>query len=206
MKTLRQIFSGLHVRAVRNAIISDLKLKQAGENGALRIILFCMIIFLTASSVPGGKVVMTDWMRMQAEREFFYFQIRKKPFSEELLRECIAYEGIKYPDVVLLQSKLETGYYTSDIFLKGNNLFGMKYPSYRPTVASGTYKEHARYLHWSDSVIDYAIWQRWYMSLGYHIGEYDDDDFYLVFLKCIPYAEDPRYIPKLVKLSDGDLT
>lgn len=206
MKTLSQVLSGLQGRAVCNAIISDLKLKQAADSGYLRIVLFSMIILLSSFEVPGGRVVMTEWMQQQAEREFFYFEVRQRPFSEDLLKECLAYEGIKYQDIVILQSYLETGHYTSDIFLNGNNLFGMKYPSYRPTVATGTYKGHAKYLHWSDSVIDYAMWQRWYMSLGYRIGEDSDNDFYLVFLKCIPYAEDKRYISKLVTLSHGDFT
>ena len=206
MKTLSEIYSGLQVRSVCNAIISDLRLKQAADSGLLRIILFCMIILLNSFAVPGGRIAMTEWMKQQAERDFFYFEVRHKPFSENLLKECLEYEGIKYQDVVLLQSKLETGYYTSDIFLKGNNLFGMKYPAHRPTVATGTYNGHSKYLHWSDSVIDYAIWQRWYMSLGYRIGEDTDNDFYLVFLKCIPYAEDKSYIAKLVTLSQGDFT
>ena len=193
--------------AVCNAIIRDLRLKQAADSGYLRIIIFSVVILLSSFEVPGGRIVMTEWMQQQAEREFFYFDVRQRPFSEDLLKECLAYEDIKYQDVVLLQSRLETGNYTSDIFLKGNNLFGMKYPSIRPTVATGTYKGHSKYLHWSDSVIDYALWQRWYMSLGYRIGEdVADNDFYLVFLKCIPYAEDRRYIPKLVALSQMDLT
>lgn len=54
-------------------------------------------------------------------------------------------------------------------------------------------------------MIDYALWQKWYLSQGYRIEGNDDNDFYLVFLKCIPYAEDKNYIPKLVKLSKGDL-
>jgi hypothetical protein len=82
----------------------------------------------------------------------------------------------------------------------------MKYPGRRPTVAAGIYKQHARYTHWSDSVMDYALWQKYYLSRGYKIGGSEDNDFYLVFLKSIPYAEDPRYISKLVKLSRKDLT
>jgi len=108
--------------------------------------------------------------------------------------------------MVLLQSQLETGYYTSDIFLNGNNCFGMRFPNRRPTVATGTYKEHARYSHWSDSVIDYGLWQNWYLSRGYRIEGSNDDAFYLVFLKCVHYATDPRYVSKLVEMSQKDLT
>ena len=149
---------------------------------------------------------MTEEMKYQAERSLFYFQVRHEPFSEELLEKCLRIEGVKYQDVVILQSRLETGYFTSDIFLNGNNLFGMRYPTRRPTVATGIYKGHAQYAHWSDSVVDYAMWQRYYLSRGYRLGGEIDDDFYLVFLKSIPYAEDPRYVPKLVKMSLGDLT
>lgn len=149
---------------------------------------------------------MTEGMKYQAEKSLFYFQIRYEPFSEELLIKCLEYEGVLYQDIAILQSRLETGYFKSDIFLNGNNLFGMRYPSRRPTVATGIYKEHAKYAHWSDSVIDYALWQKYYLSRGYRLEGEIDRDFYLVFLKCIPYAEDPRYVPKLVKMSQGDLT
>jgi len=145
-------------------------------------------------------------MKSQAERAFFYYQIRYMSFSEELLVKCLEYEGVRFPDIVLLQSRLETGFYSSDIFLNANNLFGMKYPTRRPTVATGTYKEHAKYAHWSDSVIDYVLWQEYYQSRGYMIEDGGDNESYLVFLKCIPYAQDPRYISKLVTLSRGDLT
>ncbi|MDM8001391.1 MAG: glucosaminidase domain-containing protein [Bacteroidota bacterium] len=165
-----------------------------------------MTFFLNSYAVPGGMPAMTEEMQLRAEKDLFYFQVRYLPFSEDLLIKCLEYEGIKYQEVVLLQSRLETGYYTSDIFLNGNNLFGMKYPTQRPTVATGTYRDHAKYEHWSDSVIDYALWQQYYISRGYRIGEGEDTDFYLVFLKVIPYAEDKRYVSKLVLLSDGDFT
>ncbi len=42
--------------------------------------------------------------------------------------------------------------------------------------------------------------------MGYRIGGGNDSDFYLVFLNCIPYAADPRYISKLVALSQSDVT
>lgn len=149
---------------------------------------------------------MTEEMKYQTEKSFFYFQVRSEPFSEDLLKKCLEYEGVLYQDIVILQSRLETGYFTSDIFLNGNNLFGMRYPSRRPTVATGIYKEHAQYAHWSDSVIDYVLWQRYYQSRGYRLEGEIDSGFYLVFLKSIPYAEDPRYVPKLVALSQRDLT
>lgn len=186
--------------------IRNLKLKASSNRSATRVILLSMIFFVGTIEVPGGMPLITEEMKSQTERAFFYYQIRYMSFSEELLVKCLEYEGVKFPDIVLLQSRLETGFYSSDIFLNANNLFGMKYPSRRPTVATGTYKEHAKYDHWSDSVVDYVLWQEYYQSRGYMIEEGGDNDSYLVFLKCIPYAQDPRYISKLVTLSQGDLT
>jgi len=206
MKTLRQISSGLGVVAGCNTAIRNLRLKLATKNGFSRVILLCTAFFLNSFTVPGGSPAMTEDMEHRAEKSLFYFQVRHLPFSEDLLIKCLEYEGIRYQDVVLLQSRLETGYYTSDIFLNGNNLFGMRYPERRPTVATGVYKEHASYAHWSDSVIDYALWQEYYISRGYRIGEGEDSDFYLLVLKSIPYAEDKRYVSKLVTLSGGDIT
>lgn len=206
MKTFRQISSGLGVVAGCNTAIRKLKFRLPAGRDTLRTILLGTIFLIAASEVPGGKPAMTEDMQLRAEKDLFYFQVRYLPFSEELLIKCLELEGIKYQDVVLLQSRLETGYYTSDIFLNGNNLFGMKYPAFRPSVATGVYKDHARYEHWSDSVIDYALWQQYYISRGYRLGEGQDSDFYLVFLKSIPYAEDKRYVSKLVQLSQGDIT
>jgi len=206
MKTLSQISSGLHLAARCLKSFWNLKSKELSNKSVTRILILCIVFFIVTFEVPGGKPWMTEEMRLQSERAFFYYQIRYLPFSEDLLKKCLDYEGVKYQDIAILQSRLETGNYSSDIFMNGNNLFGMKYPSLRPTVAVGIYREHAKYAHWSDSVIDYALWQEWYLSLGYRIGGGDDNDFYLVFLKCIPYAEDPRYVPKLVKLSQRDMT
>ncbi|MFZ2285467.1 MAG: glucosaminidase domain-containing protein [Bacteroidales bacterium] len=206
MKTFKQISSGLGVGSGCDTIIRKLKTRLTTESAAPRIILLGVIFLLNSYLVPGGSPAMTKEMKYREERSLFYFQIRYEPFSEELMLKCLEYEGVLYQEIALLQARLETGYYTSDIFLNGNNLFGMRYPSRRPTVATGVYKEHARYSHWSYSVIDYAMWQKYYLSRGYRLEGEIDSDFYLVLLKSIPYAEDPRYISKLVTLSEGDLT
>jgi hypothetical protein len=206
MKTFNKISSGLTGTILLRNRIQDLHYILVKFHSTTRFILICIIFLLSSFKVPGGKAVMTEEMRFQTERAFFYYQIKDQPFSEDLLKKCIYYERIEYQDIVILQSQLETGYYTSDIFLNGNNCFGMRFPKRRPTVATGTYKEHAQYSHWSDSVIDYALWQKYYLSRGYRIGEGNDDAFYLVFLNCVHYAADPRYVSKLVEMSQKDLT
>ena len=205
MKTFKHISSGFRVVS-ESCPAWSLKLRKVANRSATRVIILGMIFLLGSVEVPGGRAMMTEVMRSQSDRSFFYYQLRHMPFSEDLLKKCLEYEGILYQDIVILQSRLETGYFTSDIFLNANNLFGMRYPSRRPTVATGIYKEHAKYAHWSDSVIDYALWQKYYLSRGYRLESEIDSDFYLLFLNCIPYAEDPRYVPKLVALSQRDMT
>ncbi|MRS02577.1 hypothetical protein EG832_05035 [bacterium] len=206
MKTIKQISSGLRVASVFRRHLLKLRLNPTPGGSAARVIMLGIVFLLNSYMVPGGSPVMTEEMELRAEKDFFYYEIRYQPFSEDLLIKCLEFEGVLYPDIAILQSRLETGYFTSDIFLNGNNLFGMRYPIRRPTVATGIYKEHAQYAHWSDSVIDYALWQKYYLSRGYRLEGEIDSDFYLVLLKSIPYAEDPRYVPKLVKMSQGDLT
>ena len=206
MKTIRQISSGLRVASGFRKLSRNLKLNPTTGGSAARVILLGMIFLLNSYMVPGGSPLMTEEMELRADKDFFYYEIRYQPFSEDLLIKCLEFEGVLYPDIAILQSRLETGYFTSDIFLNGNNLFGMRYPMRRPTVATGIYKEHAQYDHWSDSVIDYVLWQKYYLSRGYKLEGEIDSEFYLVILKSIPYAEDPRYIPKLVEMSRGDLT
>lgn len=206
MKTITQISSGFKVALRYWKLIRDLKLNPVPIGYAARVILLGLIFLLNTNLVPGGSPVMTEEIKLRAEKYLFYFDIKHQPFSEDLLKKCLEFEGVLYQDIVILQSRLETGYFTSDIFINANNLFGMRYPIHRPTVATGTYKEHAQYAHWTDSVIDYALWQKYYLSRGYRLENEIDSDFYLLFLNCIPYAEDPRYISKLVTLSRGDLT
>jgi hypothetical protein len=201
--TISSVLTGTRVLAkkIENLIHDDVRL-----NTAMRGIFVCLLFFLCSYEVPGGKLIMTGELRFQAERDQFYYLIRDEPFSEDLLKKCLYYERIRYQDIVLLQAQLETGNFTSDIFLNGHNCFGMKYPDRRPTVATGIYKEHAQYNYWFESVIDYALWQEWYMSLGYRIEGNNDSSFYLVFLNCVRYARDPRYVSKLVEMQQRDMT
>lgn len=168
----------------------------------MKYFLIIILFFLNNKVINNRIVPITEYHIFEAERLLFYNDIKNADFSEELLKKCMYYERIKYPDVVLTQAQLETGFYTSDIFRNGNNCFGMKYPQYRETIAIGIYQGHAKYNYWWESVIDYAMWQDWYLKLGYKINTDEDDDFYLVFLRCVRYAEDPKYIHKLVNIKE----
>lgn len=96
---------------------------------------------------------------------------------------------LEHPDIVMAQCILESGEFTSDIFINGNNCLGMKVPGQRPTFAVGVYRNHAKFRSWHDCIADYALWQSAY-------GRGLSDDAYLALLDRI-YAEDGSYAGKL---------
>ena len=114
-------------------------------------------------------------------------------FSEENLERRIKEMGIAYPDVVLAQAKIETGYFTSEIFRENNNMFGMKVAKQRETTAIGENRNHAQYTSWIQSLIDYKLWQ------DKMIHKARTKHAYLNYLKR-NYAEDKDYITKIKKL------
>lgn len=96
---------------------------------------------------------------------------------------------LEHPDIVMAQCILESGEFTSDIFINGNNCLGMKVPGQRPTFAVGVYRSHARFRSWHDCIADYALWQSIY-------GRGLSDDAYLALLDRV-CAEDGSYARKL---------
>jgi uncharacterized FlgJ-related protein len=112
-------------------------------------------------------------------------------FSESRMIHLAKSLGIKYIDIMVAQSRIETGWYTSKIFIHNKNLFGMKLPERRSTTAIGSNRGHAQYTSWQQSVADYKIWQskvliknksrRKYLS---YIGRnYAENDNYLTMIK-----------------------
>lgn len=96
---------------------------------------------------------------------------------------------LEHPDIVMAQCILESGEFTSSLFVEGNNCLGMKVPGQRPTFAVGTCRGHARFKSWHDCLSDYAVWQSIY---GRGLSTSD----YLALLDRI-YAEDGSYAAKL---------
>lgn len=112
------------------------------------------------------------------------------PFSEENLMIVIKSLGIRFADVVVSQARLETGNFKSRSFTEANNLFGMKVAKSRLTTACGKLFGHARYSHWSLSVVDYALFQSTFAR------KIRTKKGYLRYLQR-NYAEDKSYISKL---------
>ena len=97
------------------------------------------------------------------------------------LYEEIRRNGIQYPKIVLAQAILETGWFRSSVCRNKHNLFGLTNPQ------TGKYYE---FDHWTESVRAY------YTKVQY---KYKGGN-YLLWLKEIGYAEDPRYIQAVSRI------
>lgn len=102
---------------------------------------------------------------------------------------------VKYPHIVLSQSIIESGNYTSKIFLENNNPFGMKLSWNRATTALGIKNGYAYYSNLRDAIIDYA-----FMQSSYYRSAKTEEDYYILLQKS--YAEDKEYINKVRKITN----
>ena len=89
--------------------------------------------------------------------------------------------GIRHPKIVLAQAILETGWFTSPVCRNKHNLFGLTNPR------TGKYFEFG---HWTESVRAY------YTKVQYR---YKGGN-YLLWLRDIGYAEDPRYVRSVIRV------
>jgi len=85
----------------------------------------------------------------------FYLKLKQLGFSPELSKMIIA------------QAAFETGNFTSNIYKKNNNLFGMKLPEKRVTTATGEKYGHAIYDTVFSSIQDYKYY---YQEFGLPVG------------------------------------
>ncbi len=113
-------------------------------------------------------------------------------FTEERMVTYAKSIGIKYIDVMVAQSRIETGWYSSMVFIEGANLFGMKLAKQRPTTASGEHRRHARYSNWLRSVQDYKLWQEMVLT------KVESKKEYMNYI-AKHYAQNPNYLNLIKK-------
>jgi len=98
--------------------------------------------------------------------------------SDSNLLTALYFNEVIYPQIVVAQSRLETGNYTSPVSKQYNNLFGL-YDSNN--------NDYYKFNHWTESVEAYKNKVQYKYKGG----------CYYNFLKELPYAMDVRYIFKL---------
>jgi hypothetical protein len=112
--------------------------------------------------------------------------------------EPIVDAGARFPEVVMSQFILETGYGSSEVFLKNGNGFGMKHN--KRGFSKGSQLGHADYGgNFDESLKDYIAWQKKYLS-RYETKKgkkVETNEEYIQFLVDYGYAEDKSYQTKL---------
>lgn len=96
---------------------------------------------------------------------------------------------LEHPTIVFSQILLETGYFTSELFMTNNNMFGMKASGSRATTSNVIVNGYKYYTNWRESLIDYAL-----LQMAFYRGISETE--YLKRLS-ISYASDPNYIKKI---------
>ena len=112
--------------------------------------------------------------------------------SIQTVYEACLYYGVICPEIVVAQSLLETGFYTSKVCKDYNNILGL-YNSYT--------KDYYKFNHWSESIQGYIN------LVQYKLGKqkYSAEEYYQ-FLIDLPYATDPNYITKVQFLVEKYVT
>ena len=123
------------------------------------------------------------------ESEVILVLEHENKFTPEKLQRLLTKLNFVHSDIVYAQAVQETGRFTSTIFKENNNLFGMKVANQRCTTNQGVSRGHAKYNTWTDSVIDYAMYQSKYTS------RFTREQYFQYLEKY--YAEDPTYVKRL---------
>lgn len=144
------------------------------------LIPICGLLLLAAAWndwLGAGQPDMQKWEGNKAKVAKFDFKDNK--FDTASLRRELLILDIECQDIVYAQARLETGNFTSKLFLKNNNLFGFKNKK----------GQWMKFSDWKSCCKYYKDWQA---------KRYKGGDYYQ-FLVKIGYAEDTSYIKKVKK-------
>lgn len=109
--------------------------------------------------------------------------------------------GARFPEVIMAQFILETGYGESEVFRTSGNGFGMKHN--KRGYSKGSKLGHADYGgDFTKSLADYTAWQSKYLTAYENKKgtKIETNEQYIDFLKNYGYAEDPGYASKLANI------
>jgi uncharacterized FlgJ-related protein len=105
--------------------------------------------------------------------------------------------GVKHPKVVFAQAIIESGGFKSVLSKDCNNLFGMRVPKKRQTLAVKKCKHKsgfAKFDSWQESVYDYLLYQK---NVLKNKGKMTDEQ-YLRYIST-SYAQNPEYVYLITK-------
>ena len=120
----------------------------------------------------------------------YWFINEPETINDSTLYQFLIDNNAWYPDILLKQAKLESGNYTSNVFMNSCNLYGMRKVGKRQTTQIGIYNGYGVYNNWCLSVLDRMLWDVFRFK-----NKKPSREEYLKALGL--YAEDNNYINKL---------
>lgn len=155
----------------------------------IRAFFICFLLFFVYKNIKRSEVVSIQTIQIESS----------DLGTIDSLLNFMGKIGMENTVVVLAQSYLETGHFTSKIYRTNKNCFGIKYRK-GSLYAKGEKLGHAYYDNELDSFYDYLDWQK--RSLK---GAKLTDRQYLNHLRDPwgygrGYAEDPLYVDKLIDI------
>ena len=104
---------------------------------------------------------------------------------------------IKVAAFFAAQSALETGWFKSDVYHQCNNLFGMRMPKSRITLAEGSKLNHAFYNVVYDSFVDYLLWLT---AFGFNQSDLKDFSRFVAKFSKSPYNSSNKYVATILEI------
>lgn len=108
---------------------------------------------------------------LKEEKEKIYISAEKQitiknsqEFSKENFISEVKKYGFKYEKYVIAQAILESGNFTSLVFKKNNNAFGLREAKTRVTTSHGTQLNYSYYPSYIYSIADRALYEARYLS------------------------------------------
>ena len=155
------------------------------------IILFNNLTTLQKENKDLNSQIQKEEYLLSLEQSIGYWFINKpEEVNDSILYQFLIDNNAWYPDILLKQTKIESGNYSSNIYKSNNNLYGMRKPYKRSTTQSGINKGYGVYQNWCLSVLDRLLWDY------YHFDEKPTKEEYLNKLQF--FAEDSNYISKII--------
>lgn len=165
----------------------------------LTLLLFILLILTCLFGLHDKKIIKELSTKVEQEEQMlsleysigYWFINQPEEVNDSILYVFLKNNNAWYPEILLKQAKIESGNYTSNVYMNTNNLYGMRKVGKRQTTQlNTTYKGYGCYTNWCESVLDRMLWDIFYFK-----NEKPNKEEYLKAMSI--YAEDEDYSTKI---------
>ena len=151
----------------------DIYSKRAGISSILCAIALFGFFFMLAkyhqeesdNKILEDKIQQEEQMLSLEYSIGYWFINQPEQINDSILYVFLKDNNAWYPEILLKQAKIESGNYTSNVYMNANNLYGMKKVGKRQTTQlNNTYNGYGCYTNWCESVLDRMLWDIFYFK------------------------------------------